>query len=300
MGFAMNSPSTTNFVWAQRNPGVIAVTGGMSYTVEAASESAVIACGTSCTHVSNRWSKTRESWQEKERARSYTQGEEEGRGKRGGAVMDKFSKQINDFIEAKNYKEAREWINSGLKWTPWDHWLLDRMSVTYYDDGQYDEALKWSKKAYKYANDCPMVLWGYADTLDILGQKKLAVRVFLRLFKLAEKESRGIHGKCQWEEDERGFRADAAFRLALAYESMSKRKRARHWLLAFQSMREQNWPTVYSQESMTAAWRRIFSPQVANSNKTKNYRDLGGSVLEGRPADAVASLLYFLWCVDET
>lgn len=168
-----------------------------------------------------------------------------GKKETGRLIMGKFSKRINDLINAGKYAEAREWIRSGLKWTPDDHWLLDRMSLTYNEQGQYARALNWIEKAYKYARDCPMVLWGYADTLALSGKEQEATRVFRRLYRLANKALNGDRGRCEWEDDERSFVTDVSYRLANIYETLKNTDQARHWMLKYRFWTDQGWPTNY-------------------------------------------------------
>jgi hypothetical protein len=172
----------------------------------------------------------------------------------------KYSKRINALINKHEYDKAREWICVGLEYLPDDHWLLDRMSLTFYEQGKYAEALQWSEKAYQHAKSCPMVLWGLADTLDVLGHKKRALTKFLRLFELTEKAIAGQETKCEWEGDERGFLADAAYRICLCYEYLRRLADAKNWLLKYQHMIEQQWPTVYSRQVAAETWRRLFPP----------------------------------------
>ena len=39
-------------------------------------------------------------------------------------------------------------------------------------ESDYQEALRWVEKAREIAPDCPLVLWDYAGTLDMLGRER--------------------------------------------------------------------------------------------------------------------------------
>jgi hypothetical protein len=54
--------------------------------------------------------------------------------------------------------------------------LLTRLSVTYYEQKQYQKSLKCVVEALRVAPNCPLAIWDYAGTLDMLNRKKRAFK----------------------------------------------------------------------------------------------------------------------------
>lgn len=109
-------------------------------------------------------------------------------------------KKIESSIQRDDWKQARSLIRAWLRRSPTDHWLLTRMGLTYYEQQRYRQALAWERRALRLAPYCPLVMWDYAGTLDMLGRKKEALARFRRL--LNRGEQRFAHGprgeRVQW------------------------------------------------------------------------------------------------------
>jgi tetratricopeptide (TPR) repeat protein len=65
---------------------------------------------------------------------------------------------IEKLIEAEDWERARGLIRAALRAELADHWLLTRLSLTYYEQRRYRTALRWSDKALALGPDCPLVL----------------------------------------------------------------------------------------------------------------------------------------------
>lgn len=159
--------------------------------------------------------------------------------------MDKdIGKQISDLIDQDKWHESRGLIRSALKDEPDDHWLLDRLSLTYYEQGHYTKSLHFIEKAYKLAPDCPLVLWDYAGTLDMLRDSKAALKTYLRLVGMGEKAlAHDFHGEgVAWA---RSLLADCAYRIAFCYLDMNKPLEALAWLQGHLLRREQGAASIY-------------------------------------------------------
>lgn len=78
-------------------------------------------------------------------------------------------------------RHARALILEKLVTESQSHWLWTRLSLTYYEQYDYETALEYSKIARKLAPKCPLVLWDYAGALDMLRQNKLAIRTYQKL-----------------------------------------------------------------------------------------------------------------------
>ena len=77
--------------------------------------------------------------------------------------------KIERLIEAEDWPAARRAIRAELRSDPENHWLLTRLGLTYYEEKDYKQALEWSRRAVGEAPNCPLVLWDYAGTLQMLG-----------------------------------------------------------------------------------------------------------------------------------
>jgi len=86
------------------------------------------------------------------------------------------SKEIEKLINAEEWRAARKKIRLALQKKPDDHWLLTRLSLTYYEERNYRMALSYNTKAMKHAPTCPLVLWDYAGSLSMLTATKMLLR----------------------------------------------------------------------------------------------------------------------------
>jgi tetratricopeptide (TPR) repeat protein len=135
------------------------------------------------------------------------------------------SKAIEAAIRSERWKTARRLIRTELKRKPRNHWLLTRLGLTYYEERAYRASLSYSRKALKLAPQCPLVLWDYAGTLQMLGRHRAALRVYGTLL------SHGVekigYGECgegrAWA---RGLIADSLYRQAHSYKELKEQKAA--------------------------------------------------------------------------
>jgi len=88
---------------------------------------------------------------------------------------------IEALIEKDRWSEARALLRQALKREPRHHWLLTRMSLTYYEQRLYRDALKYSERAFAEAPECPLVLWDYAGALQMLERHSEALDLYARL-----------------------------------------------------------------------------------------------------------------------
>src|SRR5262249_34106692 len=78
---------------------------------------------------------------------------------------DECTLRIEQAIEQKNWKEARQLIQEDLIFKPTDHWLWFSLSLTFYEEKEYEKALASSTRAVELAPNCPLALWHYAGSL---------------------------------------------------------------------------------------------------------------------------------------
>jgi tetratricopeptide (TPR) repeat protein len=86
--------------------------------------------------------------------------------------------KIEKLVAAKRWTKARELIQEELLSAPADHWLWTTLGLTYYEQHQYEKALKCSKHAVELAPNCPLVLWDYAGALYMNGQESAALAIW--------------------------------------------------------------------------------------------------------------------------
>src|SRR5687767_5421822 len=136
--------------------------------------------------------------------------------------MAKRSDQIESLIAADDWNGARKAINAALRREPDSHWLLSRLALTYYEEFKYKEALALDKQALALAPNCPLVLWGYAGSLEMLGRERDALRIYQRLIKRGAKSI--ATGECgEGLARARGLVADCWYRMAGCYASLGNR-----------------------------------------------------------------------------
>ena len=91
------------------------------------------------------------------------------------------TKEIETFIDDERWIDARTLILKKLAIDAKSHWLWTRLSLTYYEQYDYEKALEYSTIARKLAPKYPLVLWDYAGALEMLQRNKLALRTYQRL-----------------------------------------------------------------------------------------------------------------------
>jgi tetratricopeptide (TPR) repeat protein len=132
---------------------------------------------------------------------------------------------IEKAIQAEDWLGARRTIEDALQRNPKDHWLLSRLALTYYEKQQYEQALYWEAMALQEAPYCPLAIWGYAGSLEMLGRSSEALALFRWLLSRGEEEI--AHGECgegiRWA---RSLIADCHYRIARIWEEKRQWKRA--------------------------------------------------------------------------
>lgn len=97
---------------------------------------------------------------------------------------DFLSDQINSLFEKEKWAEARKLLEEEQKRSPQSHWILDRLSVTSYEQKDYRKALTLVKRAFEIAPHCPLVLWDYAGTCAALGHAAEAIQKYHALIEM--------------------------------------------------------------------------------------------------------------------
>lgn len=138
--------------------------------------------------------------------------------------MGKRPDKIEALIEADNWKGARKAIIAALRTKPESHWLFSRLALTHYEELEYEKALELDEQALALAPNCPLALWGYAGSLEMLSREREALKIYQRLI---DRGAEAIaHGECgEGLARARGLVADSYYRMATCYESLGKKTR---------------------------------------------------------------------------
>lgn len=135
------------------------------------------------------------------------------------------SQDIEAAIKHSDWPRARRLVRAALGKEPDSHWLITRLSLTYYEEREYERSLDLLQRAYEIAPRCPLVLWDLVGTFDMLGRYEEAISVYQRLLR------RGVtavaFGDCgegiAWA---RGLLADCWYRLAQCQKKTGQRDQA--------------------------------------------------------------------------
>jgi len=132
------------------------------------------------------------------------------------------------------------------------------MGLTYYEQRRYRQALAFDQRAWRLAPHCPLVMWDYAGTLDMLGRKKEALVLFRRL--LNRGEQRLAHGPCgegvRWA---RSLMADCFYRIATILEEQQQRKRAFHAYTEHLARRKRGAQSIYPLRDVKRRYKALAS-----------------------------------------
>ena len=158
--------------------------------------------------------------------------------------MSEVSDKIESLIEVGDWKGARNAIRTALRDEPESHWLLSRLALTFYEEFKYEKALEYEARALNLAPNCPLALWGYAGTLDMLGREREALKIYRRLVR------RGAESIAYSECGEglaraRGLVADSLYRIAGCYESLGNSRKAVKFLEKHLAQRGKGCHSIY-------------------------------------------------------
>jgi tetratricopeptide (TPR) repeat protein len=135
------------------------------------------------------------------------------------------AKQIEKAIRLHDWVNARTLIRQWLRHAPDDHWLLARLALTYYEQKQYRRARRYDLKALQFAPYCPLAIWGYAGTLDMLERKKEALELYRWLISWGEDYL--AYGPCgEGLRAARSLIADCYYRIGSIWVEQRQWKRA--------------------------------------------------------------------------
>jgi len=152
---------------------------------------------------------------------------------------------FNQLFKKGKWTEARSHILEWLKDEPDHHWLLAQLSEIYFQEYHYEKALEYAEKALQIAPRCPLVLWVYAEALDILKRHDDASKVYKRLIRRGV--TRTAYGECgegiRWA---RSLVNDCRYKLSIYYAGLGDFRIASKYIKAHIANRNRNCPSVFS------------------------------------------------------
>jgi len=155
------------------------------------------------------------------------------------------TKEIESFIINELWGDARTLILEKLTTESQSHWLWTRLSLTYYEQYDYETALKYSEIARKISPKCPLVLWDYAGALEMLQRNRPALRTYQKLI------GRGIDS-IAFDECGEGIRwarsliADSHYRAAHCCRKTGKIDDARNHFESHMALRGPGCRSIYN------------------------------------------------------
>lgn len=174
------------------------------------------------------------------------------------------SEMVWRLMEAERYVEARAMLLRRLKDEPENHWLLTRVGTTHYEERDYENALKYHEKALRLAPKCPLVVWDYAGTIDMLGRNEEAIRIWKGLTRQGVRSI--ARGECgEGTRRARSLVNDSRYRIGKAYAAMGRAELATRYLKAYIANRGPNCDSIYNLREVRKALKDIEGKRMAGS-----------------------------------
>jgi tetratricopeptide (TPR) repeat protein len=166
---------------------------------------------------------------------------------------------IEKAIAEGDWPGARVLIERELAQRPDGHWLLSRLALTYYEQFDYARALEIESQARTLAPDCPLVLWGYAGTLEMLHRPQEALAIYEEIV------ARGINALAADPCGEGYARAcglfvDSLYRSAKCWRTLGDRARARTLIEECSAKRTAGCHSIYSDNEIEKFANRLGQP----------------------------------------
>jgi tetratricopeptide (TPR) repeat protein len=116
--------------------------------------------------------------------------------KRRNGSEDSRTAAIESRLQQQDWSGARALIQEELVFQPTDHWLWMSLGLTYYEQQQYEKALKCNEYAVQLQPDCSLALWHYAGALYMTSSESSALAIWTMLLNRdLEEIAYGEHGE---------------------------------------------------------------------------------------------------------
>ena len=184
--------------------------------------------------------------------------------------MATISQQLNKLIMADRWEEARILIRREMK-KPEErkkllHFWLARLSTTYYEERNYRKALVLVEAAYKDSPRCPMVLWDYAGTLEMVVREEEALAIWRGLRRRHLKAL--AYGQCgEGVRQAKTLKNDCLYRIANVYRRQNKLKEAKAYFLQYIRQRRKGVWSIYTLHDAKKKLKDIRMRQAQKTDK---------------------------------
>ena len=171
---------------------------------------------------------------------------------------------IEALIRAERWAGARGLIKKRLKKEPTNHWLLARLGLTYYEQRQYERALACEEEALRIEPNCPLALWDYAGSLQMLRRHREALDIYEKITQRgAERIAVGQCGEgLAWAN---GLVADCYYRMMDSLDALGDEAGATAMLVKHLDMRGPGCHSIYPLDSLRRKGRAL--PQGRRSRR---------------------------------
>jgi tetratricopeptide (TPR) repeat protein len=156
---------------------------------------------------------------------------------------------IQTLVQAKKWTKARALIQDELLSSPTDHWLWTTLGLTYYEQRQYEKALKCSKRAIELAPNCALVLWDYAGCLYMNRQESAALAIWTLLLGMDMEEV--AYGECSEGMDwALQLINDVHYRIGRCFQHQGKKELARISFEKYLPNRQHGVSSIYDADTV--------------------------------------------------
>lgn len=139
--------------------------------------------------------------------------------------------------------------------------------MTYYEERNYNKALEFDERAYKIAPNCPLVLWDYAGTLQMLHRHEESLKIFRGI--ISKGIDRIANGECgegrAWA---RGLIADCHFRISLLYETLGNEDLSFKELDKHLSLRGPGCRSIYPLKQINSKYLTLKNKRIPFNHKS--------------------------------
>ncbi len=203
-------------------------------------------------------------------------------------------RQIETLLEAGQWDQARKSIEQALIDDPNNHWLLTQLGVTFYEQRDYEKAVRKLLASFDILPTCPLTLWNLAGAVDAIGNSPKAIGIYTTLLR---SKHTAADDPC-WESQEwtDALKTDCVYRIGVCLKRLKKWKGAEDCFRNYIDLILAGMAGTYSVES-AAEHIRAIAPHRKNRS-TKQVREAFRSTLQDLGDDASTGTLSDL-SVDE-
>ena len=174
--------------------------------------------------------------------------------------MKKYQNEVESLLDAEKWGEARMVLFKAIKEYPEEYFLYSRISLTFYEEKNYETALEYSKIAYSMQPNDPIIQWDYAGALSMNNEEELAIKIWQKIIdKPLEELAYGEFGE--------GIRAakslynDTIYRIGYCYFTINNLDLAIEFIQKHIDNRQRGIPSLYLLSSIKKELSRIIRDQ---------------------------------------